>query len=97
MIVKSEVQFMKSPQYFSEHCVFSFQQAKSEEQLATERAWLEAERLWLIHRAGFSAARRLPEEFSGSGGGDSDTSKLRIRLEATEEVLQVDDDDVEKV
>ncbi|XP_023703143.1 unconventional myosin-XVIIIa isoform X2 [Cryptotermes secundus] len=71
-------------------------QAKSDEQLATERAWLEAERLWLVHRAGFSAVRRLPEEFSASGGGDSDTSKLHIRLEATEEVLQVDDDDVEK-
>jgi myosin-18 len=70
-----------------------FQQAKSEEQLATERAWLEAERVWLVHRGGFSAARRLPEEF----GGDSDTSKLHVCLEATEEVLQVDDDDVEKV
>jgi myosin-18 len=74
-----------------------FQQAKSEEQLATERAWLEAERLWLVHRGGFSEARRLPEEFSGGAGGDSDTSKLHVRLEATGEVLQVDDDDVEKV
>lgn len=73
-----------------------FQQAKSEEQLATERAWLEAERLWLVHRVGFSAVRRLPEEFSG-GGGDSDTNKLYVHLEATGEVLQVDDDDVEKV
>jgi myosin-18 len=82
---------------FSEHCVFSFQQAKSEEQLATERAWLDAERLWLVHRVGFSAVRRLPEEFSGGGGGDSDTSKLHVHLEATGEVLQVDDDDVEKV
>ncbi|XP_021925686.1 unconventional myosin-XVIIIa isoform X4 [Zootermopsis nevadensis] len=70
--------------------------AKSEEQLASERAWLEAERLWLVHRVGFSAVRRLPEEFSGSGGGDSDASKLHVHLEVTGEVLQVDDDDVEK-
>jgi myosin-18 len=78
--------------------VFLFlQQAKSEEQLATERAWLEAERVWLVHRGGFTAARRLPEEFSGGVGGDFDTSKLHVRLEATGEVLQVDDDDIEKV
>ena len=72
-------------------------QAKSEEQLATEKAFLDAERLWLVHRMGFSACRRLPEDPSAGGGGDSDTSKIRIRLEATGEVLQVDDDDVEKV
>ncbi|XP_069699013.1 unconventional myosin-XVIIIa isoform X2 [Periplaneta americana] len=71
-------------------------QAKSEEQLATERAWLEAERLWLVHRMGFSACRRLHEEPSGSGGGDSDAGKIRVRLEANGEILQVDDDDVEK-
>ncbi|KDR16277.1 Myosin-XVIIIa, partial [Zootermopsis nevadensis] len=81
---------------FSEHRILYFQQAKSEEQLASERAWLEAERLWLVHRVGFSAVRRLPEEFSGSGGGDSDASKLHVHLEVTGEVLQVDDDDVEK-
>lgn len=91
MFVNDEV---RSEQCYSQHCTFLFfQQAKSEEQLATERAWLEAERVWLVHRGGFSAARRLPEEF----GGDADTSKLHIRLETTEEVLQVDDDDVEKV
>ncbi|XP_069699015.1 unconventional myosin-XVIIIa isoform X4 [Periplaneta americana] len=72
------------------------EQAKSEEQLATERAWLEAERLWLVHRMGFSACRRLHEEPSGSGGGDSDAGKIRVRLEANGEILQVDDDDVEK-
>ena len=94
MFVNDEV---RGDQCYSEGGVLLFQKAKSEEHLATERAWLEAEQVWLVHRGGFSAARRLPEEFSGGVGGDSDTSKLHIRLEATGEVLQVDDDDVEKV
>lgn len=98
MVIGYTVSNGRSDPCYLEHYVLFFQQAKTEEQLATERAWLEAERLWLVHRLGFSAARRLPDEFSGGGGGDSDTNKLHIRLEATGEVLQVDDDDdVEKV
>lgn len=62
--------------------------AKSEEQLASERCWLETERLWLIHRGGFTAVRvvsHCPESV-----------KLRIRLEASPEEILVDEDDLEK-
>ncbi|XP_067015742.2 unconventional myosin-XVIIIa isoform X2 [Anabrus simplex] len=67
--------------------------ARSEEQLASEKAWLDAERLWLVHRGGFTACRRAPDQ---DGSGDSDVGKLRVRIEATADTLVVDDDDVEK-
>lgn len=64
-------------------------QAKSEEELSKEKLWLDAERLWLIHRGGFSAVRRLQNL-------DTDPGKIRVCLEETEDILTVDEDDVEK-
>ncbi|CAB0037940.1 unnamed protein product [Trichogramma brassicae] len=64
--------------------------AKSEEHLAQEQAWLAAERVWLLHRGGFTAASRCPSP------ADPDTGKLRIRLVGSGEELLVDEEDVEK-
>jgi myosin-18 len=65
-------------------------QAKSEEHLAQEQAWLASERVWLLHRGGFTPASRC-------GSADPDTGKLRIRLITSGEELLVDEEDVEKV
>lgn len=65
-------------------------QAKSEEQVATEKQWLDAEKIWLMHRGGFAAARR-------DITAKSEPGKLIIRLDQTGDVLTVDEDDVEKV
>ncbi|XP_049839804.1 unconventional myosin-XVIIIa isoform X2 [Schistocerca gregaria] len=69
--------------------------ARSEEQVS---AWLQsAEHVWLVHRAGFSAARRCPTPADSDSDGDAATSgKLRICLDATGDTLLVDEDDVEK-
>lgn len=67
-----------------------FVQAKSEEQVATEKQWLDTEKVWLMHRGGFAAARKDTTT-------PPDIGKLTIRLEQTGEVLNVDEDDVEKV
>lgn len=64
-------------------------QAKSDELLAKEKLWLDAEKIWLMHRGGFAAARKE--------NGPQEPGKLRIRLEATGDVLNVDEDDIEKV
>nr|CAD7196939.1 unnamed protein product [Timema douglasi] len=69
-------------------------QAKSEQQLASEQAWQESERLWLVHRAGFTAARKIPGESNTTA--DPDTVKIHLQLEATGDTLYVDDDDVER-
>jgi hypothetical protein len=34
-------------------------QAKSEEQMRDEKAWQDAERVWLVHREGFTAAKQV--------------------------------------
>ncbi|KAL6267616.1 hypothetical protein P5V15_000691 [Pogonomyrmex californicus] len=63
--------------------------ARSEEHLAQEQAWLTSERVWLLHRGGFTPATRC-------GSADPDTGKLRIRLTTSGEELLVDEEDVEK-
>lgn len=65
-------------------------QAKSEESLVQEKQWLDAEKIWLMHRGGFAAARK-------ESGPNSDPGKIRIRLEQTGDLLSVDEDDIEKV
>ncbi|KAG7206056.1 hypothetical protein KM043_003454 [Ampulex compressa] len=64
-------------------------EARSEEHLAQEQAWLTSEKVWLLHRAGFTPATRC-------GPADPDTGKLRIRLSTSGEELLVDEEDVEK-
>lgn len=64
-------------------------QAKTEEHLEKEKQWLDAEKVWLMHRGGFTAARKDTSAAPEPG-------KLRIRLEQTGEILNVDEDDVEK-
>lgn len=65
-------------------------QAKSEEQIETEKQWLEAEKVWLVHRGGFSLARK-------DSSTKLEVGKVRIRLEQNGDLLDVDEDDVEKV
>lgn len=65
-------------------------QAKTEEHLENEKQWLDAEKVWLMHRGGFAAARK-------DNGQPSEPGKIRIRLEATGDILNVDEDDIEMV
>lgn len=69
------------------------QVARSEEQVAAARAWLDAERVWLVHRGGFCAARQLRETDSGEPLPEG---RVRLKLEHNGDVIEVDEDDVEK-
>lgn len=62
--------------------------AKTEEHIAQEQAWYETEKVWLIHKEGFSLANQLKADV-GEG-------KVRVRLEQNGTILDVDEDDVEK-
>ncbi|KAJ8917233.1 hypothetical protein NQ315_002250 [Exocentrus adspersus] len=78
---------------FDQRCCFKdleemTKTAKSEELLAKEKLWLDAEKVWLVHRGGFAAARKET--------GPQEPGKLKIRLEATGDLLSVDEDDIEK-
>ncbi|XP_049658009.1 unconventional myosin-XVIIIa isoform X14 [Accipiter gentilis] len=68
-------------------------QAKTEEQIAAEEAWYETEKVWLVHRDGFSLGSQLrPEQ-----GSPLPEGKVKVKLDHDGAVLEVEEDDVEKV
>nr|XP_043897918.1 unconventional myosin-XVIIIa-like isoform X3 [Solea senegalensis] len=64
---------------------------KTEEQITAERAWYNTEKVWLVHKDGFSLATLLRTE-----AGSLPEGKVKIRLESDGSLLDVDEDDVEK-
>ncbi|XP_042588915.1 unconventional myosin-XVIIIa isoform X3 [Cyprinus carpio] len=73
------------------HEAASLSKVKTEEQLAAEKAWYNTEKVWLVHKDGFSLATQLKTEM-----GSLPEGKVKIRLEHDGTVLEVDEDDVEK-
>ncbi|XP_034608429.1 unconventional myosin-XVIIIa isoform X12 [Trachemys scripta elegans] len=66
--------------------------AKTEEQIAAEEAWYETDKVWLVHKDGFSLASQLrADEASLLPEG-----KVKVKLDHDGAVLEVDEDDVEK-
>ncbi|NXG82936.1 MY18A protein, partial [Stercorarius parasiticus] len=66
--------------------------AKTEEQIAAEEAWYETEKVWLVHRDGFSLGDQLrPEE-----GSPLPEGKVKVKLDHDGTILEVEEDDVEK-
>ncbi|KAI5193465.1 Unconventional Myosin-Xviiia [Manis pentadactyla] len=66
-------------------------QVKTEEQIATEEAWYETEKVWLVHKDGFSLGTQLKSEELSLPEG-----KVRVKLDHDGTILDVDEDDVEK-
>ncbi|KAM9177215.1 unconventional myosin-XVIIIa isoform 1-T1 [Mergus octosetaceus] len=67
-------------------------QAKTEEQIAAEEAWYETDKVWLVHKDGFSLGSQLrPEEASALPEG-----KVKVKLDHDGAILEVEEDDVEK-
>ncbi|XP_047564552.1 unconventional myosin-XVIIIa isoform X11 [Lutra lutra] len=66
-------------------------QVKTEEQIATEEAWYETEKVWLVHKDGFSLGSQLKSEELSLPEG-----KVRVKLDHDGAILDVDEDDVEK-
>uniref|UniRef100_A0A668AK57 Myosin XVIIIA n=1 Tax=Myripristis murdjan TaxID=586833 RepID=A0A668AK57_9TELE len=64
---------------------------KTEEQIAAEQAWYGSEKVWLVHKDGFSLATMVKTE-----PGSLPEGKVKIRLEHDGTLLDVDEDDVEK-
>uniref|UniRef100_A0A452GFT9 Unconventional myosin-XVIIIa n=1 Tax=Gopherus agassizii TaxID=38772 RepID=A0A452GFT9_9SAUR len=66
--------------------------AKTEEQITAEEAWYETDKVWLVHKDGFSLASQLrADETSLLPEG-----KVKVKLDHDGAVLEVDEDDVEK-
>ncbi|XP_059722329.1 unconventional myosin-XVIIIa isoform X2 [Haemorhous mexicanus] len=66
--------------------------AKTEEQIAAEEAWYETEKVWLVHRDGFSLGSQLRPE----AGSPLPEGKVKVKLDHDGAVLEVEEDDVEK-
>lgn len=63
-------------------------QAKSEDELENEKAFLEADRVWLVHRDGFAAAGLLKDKPNQEG-------LVRVQLDYNGDIFDVEEDDVE--
>ncbi|KAK3084703.1 hypothetical protein FSP39_017720 [Pinctada imbricata] len=66
--------------------------AKSENDVQTEKAWLEAEKVWLVHKGGFASSCVL----KSNGMSPLPEGRVRIKLDHGGDILEVDEDDVEK-
>uniref|UniRef100_A0A8C8X130 Myosin XVIIIA n=1 Tax=Panthera leo TaxID=9689 RepID=A0A8C8X130_PANLE len=64
---------------------------KTEEQIAAEESWYETEKVWLVHKDGFSLGSQLKSEELSLPEG-----KVRVKLDHDGAILDVDEDDVEK-
>ncbi|CAM4665743.1 unnamed protein product [Lepidochelys olivacea] len=70
----------------------SLPQAKTEEQIAAEEAWYETDKVWLVHKDGFSLASQLRADEAIL----LPEGKVKVKLDHDGAVLEVDEDDVEK-
>ncbi|NXU48791.1 MY18A protein, partial [Turnix velox] len=66
--------------------------AKTEEQIAAEEAWYETEKVWLVHKDGFS----LGDQLRPGEGSPLPEGKVKVKLDHDGTVLEVEEDDVEK-
>ncbi|XP_073779823.1 unconventional myosin-XVIIIa isoform X10 [Danio rerio] len=75
----------------ADHAAAAHPKVKTEEQIAAEQAWYGSEKVWLVHKDGFSLATVVKTE-----AGSLPEGKVKIKLEHDGTVLDVDEDDVEK-
>ncbi|XP_060928908.1 unconventional myosin-XVIIIa [Limanda limanda] len=64
---------------------------KTEEQIAAEQAWYGSDKVWLVHKDGFTLATVVKTE-----DGSLPEGKVKIKLEHDGTLLDVDEDDIEK-
>ncbi|XP_059931582.1 unconventional myosin-XVIIIa isoform X2 [Gadus macrocephalus] len=73
------------------HAAVQKPKVKTEEQITAEQAWFGSEKVWLVHKDGFSLATVLKTE-----AGSLPEGKVKVKLEHDGTILDVDEDDVEK-
>lgn len=59
--------------------------------METEKNWLSKDMVWVLHKNGFSAAYLVKT------GPAPQEGKIFVKLQSTEEVIEVNEEDVEKV
>ena len=70
-------------------------QAKSEDEVNSQKAWLDAEKVWVVHKAGFSGGR--VQKNKTVKGDDDETPMCKVKLDHGGEIITIEEDSVEKV
>ncbi|KAL1448127.1 hypothetical protein MTO96_028277 [Rhipicephalus appendiculatus] len=71
--------------------------AKTDEEIAAERLWMKSEKVWVLFKGGYTGASLVSRNEAGTAPLPAvEEGKVRVRLDATGEVVLVDEDDVEK-
>lgn len=68
--------------------------AKSENQIASEKAWLDVQRVWVVHKGGYASASLLDD--APTDEATPAEGRVKVKLEPSGEVIEVDDEDIEK-
>lgn len=69
-------------------------QAKSEEEVNSQKEWLDAEKVWVVHKAGFSGGRVQKTKVAKE---DDETLMCKVKLDHGGEIITIEEDSVEKV
>ena len=70
------------------------QLAKSEDELASQKAWLDAEKVWVVHKAGFSGGKVQRKKQTQNS---EEVSICKVKLDHGGEIISVEEDSIEKV
>ena len=58
--------------------------------MASEKAFLEAERVWLVHRDGFASAGLLKKSKNNDGNEEeASDGKVRVQLDYNGDIIEV--------
>ncbi|KAG1673504.1 Unconventional myosin-XVIIIa [Nymphon striatum] len=63
--------------------------AKSEDQLTREKKWLDEEKVWILHKEGYSAAKKVQSNSSVSEG------KVLVQIESNGQTMEAEEEEVE--
>lgn len=60
----------------------------------SQKAWLDAEKVWVVHKAGFSGGRVQKTKIVKE---DSETPLCKVKLDQGGEIITVEEENIEKV
>ena len=66
--------------------------ARTDTELASEKAWLDAEKVWLNHSEGFSPGRLIKKK-----NENADETACMVKLDHGGEVIEIDEEQISKV
>ena len=66
--------------------------ARTDTELASEKAWLDAEKVWLNHSEGFSPGRLIKKKNENAG-----ETACMVKLDHGGEVIEIDEEQISKV